>query len=116
MDKLRSSCIDIEAGAELIDHQIPRPCTCSKELLKSIAGCTDPAIQAVIASIKNELNEMTTDFDGVCQLVVLCCPVTKQYANKRQRTQISSTNGYYGDGQEAPRMEWIPNKKEEWYW
>ena len=111
MDKLKSAYIEMEAGAEHVDHQIPSPRTRVKSFLKSIERCTDPAIQAVIVSIRNEVNGLATDFAESCRLLVPCCPVAKRYANKRQNAQISSTNGYYGDGQDAPGKEYIPNQK-----
>ena len=66
VDRLKLSYIDVEAGTEHVDHQIPTPRTRVNELLKSITGYTDPVTQTVIAYIKNELNGMTTDFDGAC--------------------------------------------------
>jgi len=107
-DKLKSSYIDLEAGAEHVHHQVSTPRTCVKLMLVSIGGCNDPALQAVIASIKNEINGLVDNFEGACRLLLPCCPVAKRHNNKRQNAQISAT---YGDEQGAPGKEWIPKEK-----
>ena len=71
-------------------------------MLVSIGGCKDPTLQAVIASIKNEINGLVDNFEGAYQLLLPCCPIVKRHNNKRQNAQISAT---YGDEQCASGKE-----------
>ena len=83
LDKLKSSYIDLEAGAEHVHHQVSTPRTRVKLMLASIGGCNDPALQAGIASTKNESNGLVDNFEGACRLLLPCCPVAKRHNNRR---------------------------------
>jgi len=93
IDKLKASYIDLEAGATHVPYTVPNARTRVKSLLSSIQTCTDPAVQATIASVKNELNGLTSDFEGTCRILVPVCPVSKKISNKRQHASISATSG-----------------------
>ena len=101
----------MEAGATHVAYEVPNARTRVKSLLASIQSCNDPAVQATIVSVKNELNGLMSDFEGACRILVPVCPVAKKISNKRQHAQISATSGYRADGQDAPGKEWNSGDK-----
>ena len=96
IDRLKSAYIDLEAAKDHVPYVCPTDRTRVKTLLSSLDACTDPGMQAVMATIKNPNGGMVDDFEGSCRLLLPNCPVAKKHGTKRSAAQISSTNGHDG--------------------
>ena len=63
-------------------------------------------MQATIAAVKNELNGLTSDFEGACRILVPVCPVAKKISTKRSHASIAATSG-----KDSGNNEWVPKAK-----
>ena len=111
MDKLKSSYIDMEAGTEHVRPPNPNTLYLCHGALEVNCRLYWPCHTSCYCFHQEWAEWMTTDLDSACQLLVPCYPVAKRYANKRQSTRVSSTNGYYGGVQEAPGCNRPPPKR-----
>lgn len=117
IDRIKHAYIDQETAAEHVPHQMATARTRVKDLLASIAKCTDPAIQAAIASINQPANNMQDDFEAACRTLLPVCPVAKRLksARKRGKADISAVGGDLKVGTTPSGHEvryYVPN---EWW-